>query len=183
LDLSGLKIESPDLKLPHFSPDELLGLTSIRDMDDGSKYRAKVARKIVDNNMENHQRTKFLVEMSDRKLKGIIAYNKLSDVIERQHEAELHSPDSASWASKEITEHQGPLTPSDRKYKGFSYNVLVHWEDGSETFEPLSVMAKEDPITCAKYAKDNDLLDKLINQVGRGSIAHCFSHCQVCSDV
>jgi hypothetical protein len=37
---------------------------------------------------------------------------------------------------------------------------LVHWEDGSETFELLSVMAKEDPITCAKYAKDNDLLDK-----------------------
>jgi hypothetical protein len=159
-DLSGLDIDSPDLKLPHFSPDELLGLTFIRDMDDGSKYRAKVARKIVDNDAANHQKIKFLVEMSDGKLEEIIAYNELSDVIERQHEAELHSPDSASWAFKEITEHQGPLTPSDRRYKGSSYNVLVHWEDGSETFEPLSVMAKEDPITCAKYAKDNDLLDK-----------------------
>jgi hypothetical protein len=102
----------------------------------------------------------FLVEIYDGKLEEIIAYNKLSDVIERQHKAELHIPDGASWAFKEITEHQGPLTPSDRRYKGSSYNVLVHWEDGSETFEPLSVMAKEDPITRAKYAKDNDLLDK-----------------------
>jgi hypothetical protein len=34
-DLSGLNIDSPDLKVPHFSPDELLGLTFIRDMDDG----------------------------------------------------------------------------------------------------------------------------------------------------
>jgi hypothetical protein len=40
LDLSGLNIDSPHLKLPHFSPDELLRLTFIRDMDDGSKYRA-----------------------------------------------------------------------------------------------------------------------------------------------
>ena len=95
-DLSGLNIDSPDLKLPHFSPDELLGLTFIRDMDDGSKYRAKVARKIVDNDAANHQKIKFLVEMSDGKLEELIAYNELSDVIERQHEAELHSPDSAS---------------------------------------------------------------------------------------
>jgi hypothetical protein len=41
--------------------------------------------------------------MSDGKLKEIIAYNELSNVIERQHEAELHSPDSASWAFNEIT--------------------------------------------------------------------------------
>jgi hypothetical protein len=158
LDLSCLNIESPDLKLPHFSPDELLGLTF---GNDGSKYRAKVARKIVDNNAaKHHQKLKFLVKMSNENLKEIIAYNKLGNVIEPQHEAGIHSPDSASWAFKEITEYQGPVTPSDTRYKGSSYNVLVHKEDGSETFEPLSVMTKEDPITCAKYTKDNDLLDK-----------------------
>jgi hypothetical protein len=64
-DLSGLDIESPHLKLPHFSPDELLGFTFIRDMDDGSKYRAKVACKIVDNDAANHQKIKFLVKMPD----------------------------------------------------------------------------------------------------------------------
>jgi hypothetical protein len=33
--------------------------------------------------------------------------------------------------------------------------VLVYWEDGSETFEPLTVMAKADPL----YAKTHALLD------------------------
>jgi hypothetical protein len=39
---------------------------------------------------------------------------------------------------------------------------LIHWEDaGSEAFEPLLVMAKEDSITCTKCRKDDVLLDKL----------------------
>jgi hypothetical protein len=158
-DLSGLDIDPPNLKLPHFSPDELLGLTFIRDMDDGRKFRATVARQIVDNDAANHQRIKFLVEMSNGQLDEIIAYNELSDIIEEQHEAELHAPADSTWAFKSISTHQGPLQSNDRRYKGSSYNVLVHWEDGSETYEPLSVMAKEDPITCAKYAQDNNLLD------------------------
>jgi hypothetical protein len=158
-DLSGLDIDPASLKLPHFSPDELLGLTFIRDMDDGRKFRATVARQIVDNDAANHQRIKFLVEMSHGQLDEIIAYNELSALIEDQHEAELHAPDDSTWAFKDIRDHQGPLQSHDRRYKGSSYNVLVHWEDGSETYEPLSVMAKADPITCAKYAQDHNLLD------------------------
>jgi hypothetical protein len=128
-------------------------------MDDGRKFRAKVARQIIDNDAANHKAIKFLVEMSNGQLDEIIAYNELSDIIEQQHEAELHAPDDYTWAFKAINDHQGPLSTNDRRYKGSSYNVLIHWEDGSETYEPLSVMAKSDPITCAKYAKDNNLLD------------------------
>ncbi len=97
--------------------------------------------------------------MSHGQLDEIIAYNELSDIIEEQHEAELHAPADSTWAFKGINSHQGPLQSNDRRYKGSSYNVLVHWEDGSETFEPLSVIAKLDPITCARYAQDNNLLD------------------------
>jgi hypothetical protein len=80
--------------------------------------------------------------MSDEKLGKIIAYNEFNNAIEQQHEAELHQPDSASWTFKKITEDQGPLNLSDRCYiKGSFYNVLVHWEDGSETFEPLFVLS------------------------------------------
>ena len=35
----------------------------------------------------------------------------------------------------------------------------MHWEDGSEIFEPLIVMAKADALTCALYAEAHDLLD------------------------
>ena len=158
-DLSGLDVEPPNLKLPHFSPDKLMGLTFIHDMPDGSKHRATVARKILDDDAANHHHIKFLIEISNGELDEIIAYNELSNLIEDQHEKELHAPESATWAFKSLNGHEGPISPSSKRYKGSSYNVLVHWEDGSETFEPLSVMAKEDPLTCALYAKDHDLLD------------------------
>jgi hypothetical protein len=158
--LTGLDIEPPALKLPHFSPNELLGLTFIRDMPDGRKFRASVARKIKDDDAANHEKIKFLVEMSNGELDEIIAYNKLSNIIEDQQNKELHGPDSATWAFKALNDHQGPLNTSDRRYKGSAYNVLVHWKDGSESFEPLTVMAKADPITCALYAKAHaDFLD------------------------
>ena len=37
-------------------------------------------------------------------------------------------------------------------------NVQVEWETGEITFEPLSIIAADDPVTCAAYAKENDLL-------------------------
>ena len=157
-DLSGLNVDPPNLKLPHFSPDELVGLTFIHDTADGQKFRAKVARKIVDHDAANHQKIRFLVEMSNGQLDEILAYNELSDIIERQHEAELYAPEDATWAFKAITDHQGPLKSSDPRYKGSSYNVLVHWEDGSETYEPLALITKSDHVTCTEYASDNGLL-------------------------
>ena len=33
----------------------------------------------------------------------------------------------------------------------------MEWETGEITFEPLSVIAADDPITCALYAKQNNL--------------------------
>ena len=34
------------------------------------------------------------------------------------------------------------------------WNVQIEWETGEITFEPLSVIAADDPITCAAYAKE-----------------------------
>jgi hypothetical protein len=46
-----------------------------------------------------------------------------------------------------------------KDYKGYSFNVLVKWEDGSETYEPLDIIMKDDPITVAQYVEDHGLLD------------------------
>ena len=54
--------------------------------------------------------------------------------------------------------HKGPLKPTDSNWKGCKYNVLVDWETGEKTNEPLSVLAADDPVTCASYAKENDQL-------------------------
>ena len=39
-----------------------------------------------------------------------------------------------------------------------NYNVQVEWETGEITFEPLSIIAVDDPVACAAYAKENELL-------------------------
>jgi hypothetical protein len=36
---------------------------------------------------------------------------------------------------------------------------MIKWENGEITSEPLSILMKDDPITCAIYARDNSLLE------------------------
>ena len=50
------------------------------------------------------------------------------------------------------------LKATDPNWKGCKYNILVDWETREKTYEPLSVLAADDPVTCVTYAKENDLL-------------------------
>ena len=50
------------------------------------------------------------------------------------------------------------MLASDPDWEGSIYNDQVEWETGEITFEPLSIIAADDPVTCAAYAKENDLL-------------------------
>jgi len=36
---------------------------------------------------------------------------------------------------------------------------MIKWENGEVTSEPLTIIATVDPVTCAIYARENDLLD------------------------
>ena len=42
---------------------------------------------------------------------------------------------------------------------GSTYNVMVEWETGKITREPLKTVAANDPVSCAIYAKQNNLLN------------------------
>ena len=53
--------------------------------------------------------------------------------------------------------HDGPLKVTDPNWKGSKWNVQIEWETGEITFEPLNVIAPDDPITCAAYAKEKNL--------------------------
>ena len=65
------------------------------------------------------------------------------------------------WKFRRITSHQGPLKPDHPDYNGSIYNVMIEWENGEITSEPLTVISADDPVTCAIYAKENGLLDLL----------------------
>ena len=43
-------------------------------------------------------------------------------------------------------------------YKRSTYNVSIEWENGETTDEPLSLIAADDPVTCAIYARKHNLL-------------------------
>ena len=147
-------LESQEIKVPKFTPEELIGLTFLHERDNGDRVRAQVMKKIIDNDAQNHQNIKMLIEIDD--VEELIAYNELSDIIEQQHEDDLDKEDFYTF--KDILDHQGPLKSSHKDYKGSSFNVKVRWEDGSETWEPLAAIAKDDPVSCTKYAMEHDLL-------------------------
>ena len=52
-----------------------------------------------------------------------------------------------------IIGHQGPLLASDPDWKGSKCNVQVDWETGEITFEPLSIIAADDPVNCTDMPK------------------------------
>jgi hypothetical protein len=64
-----------------------------------------------------------------------------------------------SFGNINVLSHtKGPSHPFP-DYNRSTYNLLIEWENGETTKEPLQVIAKDDPVTCAINAKDNGLLD------------------------
>ena len=59
-----------------------------------------------------------------------------------------------------ITGHQGLLNKGCAGYNGSKFNLLVEWETGESMYGPLDVIAADDPVTCAIYAKEKGLLNE-----------------------
>ena len=100
---------------------------------------------------------KFKVKINKDEADEIMSYNQLVDYIQKGTDAE-EDPDSL-FTFRDIVAHQGQLESTDPNHKGSKYNVMVEWESGEVTYEPLTLISKDDPITCAVYAKKHDLLD------------------------
>jgi hypothetical protein len=74
-------------------------------------------------------------------------YNKMLEYITRDEESDI------TWKFRQIISHEGPTQDSQ-------YDLLIEWENREITEEPLKVIATDDPVTCATYARENGLLDK-----------------------
>ena len=108
--------------------------------------------------MDNLLKTlNFKLKINKDQAEEIMSYNQLMDYIQKGTDAE-EDPDSL-FKFRDIVAHQGPLESTDPNHKGSKYNVMVEWESGEVTYEPLTLLSKDDPITCAVYAKKHDLLD------------------------
>ena len=142
-----------------FNPEDLVGRTFLmHQQEDGQRFRARIVKLIKDhesNTDENPTKIKFLLSVNDDKAEEIITYNQLVEYLSKQDE-----DNEVVWKFRRIISHQGPLKQGHADYKGSNYNVLIEWETGEVTSEPLSLIAADDPVSCAIYARDHKLLDK-----------------------
>jgi hypothetical protein len=162
-DLSSLDGD-PSVKrsMVTIDPKELIGRTFLKDSEeDGQRFRARVVRAVVDNEdnlKQGSEYMKFICEVPNSTVDEILTYNEIIDRIERENN-DIDNDTEQLYKFRRITAHQGPLHSSDTDYKGSAFNVLVEWETGETTYEPLDLIASDDPVTCAEYAKQHDLLD------------------------
>jgi hypothetical protein len=138
-------------------PEALIGRTfHIDDKETGEPCRARVVKLVEDheNRIEGDPtRLKFVLSVNEDKSEEIITYNELLGYMARDEE------NNNVWKFSRIVAHEGPLKPGHRNYKGSQYNVMIEWENGETSVEPLRLIVADNPVMCAIYARDNGLLD------------------------
>jgi len=123
---------------------------------DGQQNRAKIVEIIRDYGEQlgnNPTLLKFNCSLNTDQFEEVIAYNDLMAYIERDNENKV------LLQFKNITAHEGPLTINHPNWKGSSYIILIAWEHGELSSEPLNKIASDSPVECAIYSKHNNLLD------------------------
>jgi hypothetical protein len=149
-DVSGDTI--PQTQLEIIDPSKLIGRTFLMEpQEDGQRFRAWIVAENEQELEDNPEQIKFVCSMNNNTFEDILAY---SDIIQHLKQDE---DDSHIWKFRRITAHEGPLATSHPNWKGSSFNVMVEWEDGSITTEPLGIIAADDPVTCAIHVRDKDL--------------------------
>ena len=148
--------------MPTFDPSDLIGRTFLLPPEEnGERHRAKVTRKVVEiidhDNGQRVENINFILDIGNGKVEDLFSYNQLLEHLENAQDHDM-GMDQELYRFRAIIGHQGPLLASDPDWKGSKYNVQVEWETGEITFEPLSIIAADDPVTCVAYAKENDLL-------------------------
>ena len=143
--------------IPIINPDELIGRTFLMDQqENGTRFRGRIVELINDHTSKvegDTSRIKFLVSVNDDTKEEVITYNQLLEFLEKDESNDI------VWKFHKITSHQGPLSKGHPDYKGSMYNVMIEWENGEITSEPLHIISKDDPVTCAIYARENGLLN------------------------
>ena len=117
--------------------------------DNGECHMAKIID--IDDHGQPLKDIKFKLKINKDQAEEIMSYNQFMDYIQKGTDAE-EDPDSL-FKFRDIVAHQGQLESTDPDRKGSKYNVMVEWESGEVTYEPLTLFSKDDPITCAGYAK------------------------------
>ena len=84
----------------------------------------------------------------------MISYNQLLQHQETAQDNDL-GKNQELFRFRAIIGQQNPFKATDPDWNGSKCHVQVKWETGEVSFEPLSVIAADDPVTCVAYANRN----------------------------
>ena len=130
------------LSLPTIDPTEIISTKFIKEIH-GHPHKCEV--------VEELDNAKYLVKVGDGQCEEILTYNKILSHT-HTHQKETLDNNDQTFMFESILDHC--------KGKGRKYEVLVQWSTGEETWVPLRMMIKANPITMATYAANNDLLNE-----------------------
>ena len=150
---------TPPMSIINF--DDLLGRNFLLPMDEnGERKRATISEHVNDlcqQQVSREDQLRFKLKIDGDQLDDLISYNQLMEYLEDK--TDTGPLEDGLYRFKCIKDHKGPYTSSDPEYNGSSYNLLIEWETGEQTWEPLSNIIASDPYTCAVYAKEHNLLN------------------------
>jgi hypothetical protein len=152
-----------DERIYPYAPEDLIWKAFLReDVANGDLVRAEIVQQLKTEHDNNGRNLKFLVETTngDKTIEHIMDYAVLCDLVEAQMEAVDKGLTTNVWTFKNILAHQGPMTAKDPRYKGSSWNILIEWDVGEPTWEPLNLIAKSDPMSVSLYGEKNGLLNR-----------------------
>ncbi len=148
--------------MPTFLPNDMIGRhILLPNNQTNEKIRAKIVERLQEHEdqlLTSNDMIKFCLEVGETGMEEIYSYSDLIDYLNK--ETLEQATGEQLFMFKDIVGHQGPLKPGDKSYKGSAWNVLVGWEDGSETYEPLKMIGADSPVVVAKYGQRNNLLDQ-----------------------
>ena len=148
--------------LPILSVEDMVGRTFLLDeTSSGERPRAKVRRVVTlsgDDPPESTDDIEFICVAEDSKLESVLTYTEILDYLNRDINMghDMASPDF-KFHFTHILDHE-TITPLHARWMKCRTNILVEWSDGSRSWQPLNVLGADDPVTCAQYAMNNDLL-------------------------
>ena len=153
IDYDSQDDEAQQPKMPIINPEELVGRTLSFTQEDGETTRIKIIEAIHDqetSTSDNPRTVRFKCSMNNESYEDILSYNQILEYLSKED-------NDIVWKFQDIIGHQGPLSKSHKDYKGSMYNLTVLWENGETSIEPLSLIASDDPVSCAIYARKNKL--------------------------
>ena len=102
------------------------------------------------NIINNPTLLKLKCSLNNDQFEEVITYNDLMAYIAKDQDNKV------LWQFKNITAHEGPLTPNHPNWKGSRYNVMIEWENGElSSSKPLNIIAADGPVECTIYVKEN----------------------------